>query len=497
MEREGSAGDLGEPAVTEFVAGLRGSVVRRGEDGYDDARSVWNAAHDRRPALVVRCAGVADVVRTVHLARSEGLRLAVRGGGHSMAGFSTCDDGVVLDLGSMKGIRVDAARGRVTAQGGCVWRDLDLETQHFGLAVTGGLVSSTGIAGFTLGGGIGWLSRRCGLAADNLVSAEVVTADGTVLVASPHENSELFWGLQGGGGNFGVVTSFEFALHDIGTTVFAGATLFPDDQAVEVLHAYSDATALTPRELTTLVKLTTAPPLPFVPPELRGRRVVMVVGCWSGDPALGQSATESIRSLGSVLLDTFATRPYLAWQQALDPLFPRGLHNYTSSVFLPDLDTPRTDAAVAAFTALPNDTTELLVHQLGGGVSDPGTGQSAFSVRDQPYLANAMARTPDPQSFPEVTRWARATCSALAPDAPSYVNFTGEASQRLTRSSYPPDTLRRLVALKDRYDPGNLFRLNQNVRPSREGPHQQEEPCNRTATGHAPSAGAPTSWEPR
>src|SRR3954447_19612523 len=256
---------VGEATLAELAEGLHGELVTPASEDYDQARSIWNAAHDRRPAVVIRCAGVSDVIRGVDFARSEGLPLALRGGGHSIPGFSTTDGGIVLDLSPMKGIRVDPASRRVVAEAGCLWSDLDHETQAFGLALTGGLVSSTGIAGFTLGGGVGWLLRRCGLTSDNLVGADVVTADGQLLHASAEENPDLFWALRGGGGNFGVVTSFEYALHDVGPTVPAGGVFYPGEQAATILQRYREACAGAPDELTTVLNLTTAPPVPFLP----------------------------------------------------------------------------------------------------------------------------------------------------------------------------------------------------------------------------------------
>src|SRR6478752_1470876 len=288
---------IGEATIAEFAAGLRGTVVRPGDEDYDLERSIWNGAHDRYPALIARCAGVADVIRTVDSARSEGLPLAVRGGGHSIPGFSTVDDGVVLDLSLMKGIQVDPGRQRVTAQAGCTWKDLDAETQQFGLAVTGGLVSSTGIAGLTTGGGIGWLMRKHGLACDNLIGAHVVTADGQLVHASPRENTELFWGLRGGGGNFGVVTSFEYQLHAVGPTVHSGLVFYPAEEAAQVLAGYRAACTGAPDELTTLVNLTTAPPVPFLPEAVHGTPVIGVGGCWSGDLEAGEAATAPFRAL--------------------------------------------------------------------------------------------------------------------------------------------------------------------------------------------------------
>ena len=273
---------VGEATLAELAEGLHGELVTPASEDYDQARSIWNAAHDRRPALVIRCAGVSDVIRGVDFARSEGLSLALRGGGHSIPGFSTTDGGVVLDLSPMKGIRVDPAARRVVAQAGCLWSDLDQETQEFGLALTGGLVSTTGIAGFTLGGGVGWLLRRCGLTCDSLVGADVVTADGQLVHASAEEHPDLFWALRGGGGNFGVVTAFEYALHEVGPTVFAGAVFYHGEAADDVLRGYRDACAQAGDGLTTVLNLTTAPPAPFLPEAVHGKPVVAVLGMWSG-----------------------------------------------------------------------------------------------------------------------------------------------------------------------------------------------------------------------
>src|SRR4051812_45269084 len=267
---------FGEATLGELAQALRGDLIRPDDPGYDEARSIWNGAHDRRPALIVRCHGVADVLKAVEFARSEGLPLAVRGGGHSIPGFSTVDGGLVLDLSAMNGIRVDPGRGTVVAQGGCLWRDVDAETQAFGLATTGGLVSSTGIGGFTLGGGIGWLVRKCGLTCDNLIAADIVTADGQYLHTSEQERPELLWALRGGGGNFGVVTSLELRLHEVGPTIFGGLVFYPGEHAEQVLHGFRTATANAPEELTALVNMTTAPPAPFLPEEVHGKPIVAV-----------------------------------------------------------------------------------------------------------------------------------------------------------------------------------------------------------------------------
>lgn len=457
---------IGEPTIAEFAAGLRGTLVRPGDADYDLERSIWNGAHDRRPALIARCAGVADVIRTVELARSEGLPLAVRGGGHSIPGFSTVDGGIVLDLSPMKGIRVDPARRRVAAQPGCTWKDLDAETQQFGLAVTGGLVSSTGIAGFTTGGGIGWLVRKHGLASDNLVGADVVTADGQFVHASADEHPDLFWGLRGGGGNFGVVTSFDYQLHEVGPTVLSGLAFYPAEEAEQVLRGYRAACAAAPDELTTLVNMTTAPPVPFLPESVHGKPVIAVGGCWSGDPDAGDAATAPFRTLGTVIADVFAANPYAGWQQALDPLYPRGVHNYFRSAFLRTADDASLRVLQDSFAALPNTMTEVHLHHLGGAVGRVPADATAFAVRDHEFIVNVIARTPAAEGFADAVDWARGVTSQLGPDAAAYVNFTGEANAALARASYPPDTYRRLVELKNDYDPTNLFRLNQNVAPT-------------------------------
>jgi FAD/FMN-containing dehydrogenase len=457
---------IGDATIAEFTGGLRGTAVRPGDADYDAERSIWNAAHDRYPAVIVRCAGVADVIRTVDFARSEGLPLAVRGGGHSIPGFSSVDGGIVLDLSLMKGVQVDPDRKRVTAQAGCLWSDLDLETQQFGLATTGGLVSTTGIAGFTTGGGIGWLMRKHGLTLDNLIGADVVTADGQFVHADENENAELFWGLRGGGGNFGVVTSFEYQLHDVGPTVYSGLVFYPADEAEKVLRGFRAACAQAPDELTMLVNMTTAPPVPFLPEWAHGKPIIAIVGCWSGDPEAGDAVTAPFRSLGTVIADVFAPNPYAGWQQALDPLYPRGIHNYFRSAFIHAVDESAIEVLLDSFADLPNEFTEVHLQHLGGAVGRVAPDATAFALRDQEFIVNVVARTPTAEGFPAVAEWARGVTSALGPDAGTYVNFTGEANAALVRASYPPDTYRRLVALKDRYDPTNLFRLNQNIPPS-------------------------------
>ncbi|MEN3357201.1 MAG: hypothetical protein V7637_1183 [Mycobacteriales bacterium] len=456
---------VGAATLAELAEALHGELVTSTSADYDEARSIWNGAHDARPAAIIRAAGVSDVILGVEFARSEGLPLAVRGGGHSIPGFSTTDGGVVLDLSRMTGIRVDPVSRRVVAQAGCLWSDVDHETQAFGLALTGGLVSTTGIAGFTLGGGVGWLVRNCGLTCDSLVGADVVTADGQFVHASSDEHPDLFWALRGGGGNFGVVTSFEYALHEVGPTVFAGAVFYSGDAVDEVLRGYREACAGAPDQLTTVLNLTTAPPAPFLPEAVHGSRVLAVLGMWSGAPDDGDAATRPFRQLAEPIVDLFGPMPYRAMQSLIDPLYPRGVHNYFNSAFVPALDDGVTQALTAAYEQVPNALSEVHVHHLGGAVGRVPAEATAFATRDQDFVVNLVARTPTAAGFDAARTWARAAITTLGTTT-AYVNFTGEAAVDRVEASYPPATYRRLVTVKDRYDPDNLFSLNQNIPPS-------------------------------
>ena len=457
---------LGDATLGELAQAIQGEVILPGDAGYDDARAIWNGAHDKKPALIVRGKGAADVVKAVEFARSEGLPIAIRGGGHSIPGFSTVDDGIVLDLSGMKAVRVNPDRTTITAEAGCLWSDVDAEAQAFGLAVTGGLISTTGIAGFTLGGGIGWLVRKYGLTCDNLVGADIVTADGQYLHVSENEHPDLLWALRGGGGNFGVVTSFELRVHEVGPTVFTGLVFYPGEYADQVLRGFRAATAGAPDELSMVVNLTTAPPAPFLPEEVHGKPIIAVLGMWSGRPEDGDAATRPFRELAPVVVDLFGPMPYVAMQSMLDALYPRGVWNYFRSAFFDDLDDATTAAIASSYSQMPNAMSELHIHHLGGAMGRVPADATAFGTRDKEFIFNVVARTPTAEGYDGVVAWARAATAALGPDAASYVNFTGEADQDRVRASYPPATYERLVAVKDRYDPTNMFHLNQNIRPS-------------------------------
>src|SRR3954471_22014099 len=352
---------LGNGTVAEFAEAMRGEVLRPGDDGYEAARPIWNGAHDRHPALIARCAGVADVLRAVELARSENLLVAVRGGGHSIPGFSTCDDGLVIDLSGMQSVHVDPEARTARVEAGATWNVFDREAQEFGLATTGGLVSSTGVAGFTTGGGVGWLMRKHGLACDNLISADVVTADGRLVRASADQNAELFWGLRGGGGNFGVVTSFEFALHPVGPRITAGAVFYPGERAGDVLRAWRDWAGQAPDELTSLVNLLTAPPAPFIPEEWHGKPLVAVIGAHCGPLREGERDVEPLRQFAEPVADLMGPMPYASMQGLIDPLWGPGAYNHMKSGFMHSVDDTTVDALVAGHSAVNSPMSEIHV----------------------------------------------------------------------------------------------------------------------------------------
>jgi FAD/FMN-containing dehydrogenase len=440
-----------------------GELIAPGDAGYDEARKVWNGAIDRRPALIARCREAADVAAALRLGRERGLPIAVRAGGHGVGGTAVCDDGLVIDLSPMKGIAVDPAARTARAQGGVLWGELDAATQAHGLATVGGIVTHTGIAGLTLGGGIGWLMRRHGATVDNLLGAEVVTVDGRVITA----DDDLLWGLRGGGGNFGVVTTFEYRLHPVGPTVLAGPLYYALEDGPDVLRAYRDFIADAPDELTTIVNLRPAPPLPVLPPELHGRPVVAIAACWAGDPEAGERALAPLRAHGSPLIDLIAPRPYVQLQAMFDPVVPHGWHYYWKSWELPPLTDAAIDTLVERAAAITSPRSYIIVFQLGGAVSRPPR-DTAFRQRNDGHDVNlnAVWLAGDPDAERHV-QWTRDTYAALEPHGAgrAYVNFMGDEGSDRVRAAYGEETYARLVALKRRYDPENVLRLNQNIAP--------------------------------
>jgi FAD/FMN-containing dehydrogenase len=447
---------------------ISGLVIGPEDEGYDEARSIWNGAIDRRPACIARCAGVADVVAAVRSAHERDLQVAVLAGGHGVGGHALCDGGLVIDLSPMKGIRVDPVARTARAEAGVLWGELDRETQLFGLATVGGIVTHTGIAGLTLGGGIGWLMRKHGATVDNLVSADVVTAEGEIVTASEEENPDLFWAIRGGGGNFGIVTSFEYRLHPVGPIVLAGPIFHPLEDAPEVLRFYREFIAAAPDDLTTIFDLSVPPALPSLPEEVHGKPVVMVGACYAGSPDEGAEVVRPLKQFGRPIVDLLEPKPYTALQSMFDPVVPHGWHRYWKSVELPPLTDDAIDTLVEHSAALTSPKSYCIVFQLGGALARVGEDETAFSQRDAAHNVNVNAvwTEEDPDAERHIA-WARDFFDAMQPHARGrvYVNFLGEEGGNRVRQAYGAGNYERLVELKRAYDPTNFFRFNQNIAP--------------------------------
>lgn len=454
--------------VEEFGKSLRGPLIRPHDPDYDEARKVWNGMIDRRPGLIARCAGVSDVINCVNFARTHELLLAVRGGGHGVAGNAVCDGGLVIDLSLMKGMRVDPGQQTVDAQTGLTWGEFDHETQAFGLASTGGQISTTGISGLTLGGGIGWLVRKHGLSCDNVLSADVVLADGTFVTADATANSDLYWGLRGGGGNFGVVTSLKYHLHPVGPLVLGGLIAYPIAQARDVLQFYREFASDLPDETGTMVNAIAAPPLPFVPPEVQGQGVITVMVCHAGPLEQGEDVLRRLRAIGRPAFDIIQPLPYCAAQSLYDFSTPRGLQSYWKAEYLSGLPDEAIDAFVAHCVSRLSPLTQVHITAMGGAFGRIPSNQTAFANRQAPFVLNIISIWSDPAESAQQTAWTRSFWDAMHPFSQGgvYVNFLGDEGEERIRAAYG-DNYDRLVDVKGRYDPENLFRLNQNIRPRR------------------------------
>ncbi len=451
-------------ALGELEHGFRGALVRPGDPTYDEHRRVWNGSIDRYPALIARCAGVADVMAAVRFGRATGLTVAVRGGGHSFPGQSTCDGGLVIDLGMMKGIRVDPEARTARAQAGVLLGELDRETQAFGLAVPAGIVTHTGLAGLTLGGGIGWLMRKYGLTIDQLLSVDLVTAGGEFVRASEDENPDLFWGVRGAGGNFGIVTEFEFRLNPVGPFVMAGAVFWPMEDSPKVLRFYREWIADAPDELTTIVVHRHAPPLSIIPRELIGKPVVTVGACYAGPVEDRERVPRPPHRFGPPVLDPCEPKPFVAHQAMFDPSFPAGQWYYFRSADLGELSDDAIDIIAGHAQRMTSDLTAFPIFQLGGAIARVGNDDTAFNGRSSGFTINVNATTATADGFDEEREWSRGLWSALEPyHTGVYVNFLMDEGEERIRQAYGPARYDRLKALKKRYDPDNFFRLNQNI----------------------------------
>ena len=446
---------------------LRGTLCLPGEPGYDTARTIWNAMIDRRPAAIVRAAGAADVIQTVNLAREQDLVLAVRGGGHNIAGNAVCQDGLMLDLSMMKSVRVDPVNRIAWAEPGVTLGEFDKETQAFALATPVGINSTTGIAGLTLGGGFGWLSRKYGLTIDNLLAADVVTADGKLRHCSEEENEDLFWAIRGGGGNFGVVTSFEYRLHPVGPEVLSGLIVHPFANAKELLEGYRRVVADAPPELTIWAVLRKAPPLPFLPAEVHGTPILVFALCYAGDMEKGKKAAAPIRALGKPIADVVGPHPFVGWQTAFDPLLTPGARNYWKSHDFVELSDGFLELLRGAIGNLPTPECEIFIGHLSAAVNDVPVEATAYPHRNINFVMNVHTRWSDRKQDETCIGWARNLFDKAAAYATGgvYVNFMPEdETQRVEKGAYGPN-FERLTKLKAKYDPDNLFRMNQNVRP--------------------------------
>ena len=454
------------------LAGLRrlvdGQVLGPQDDEYDEARRIWNGAIDRYPGAIVRCAGADDIVEALRFARERGLPLAVRSGGHGVGGHAVCDGGLVIDLSAMRQISVDVGARRATAGAGVLWGELDAATQRHGLATVGGIVTHTGIAGLTLGGGIGWLMRKYGATVDNLLAAELVTAGGDRLRVSGDEHAELFWAIRGAGANFGVVTSLTYRVHPVGPTLLAGPVYYSRDDGQAVLRRYRDVIAQAPDELTTILNLRLAPALPFLPPAVHGKPVLMVGACYAGSIQAGVEVLRPLRELGTPIIDLIEPRPYTELQSMFDAAVPHGWHYYWKSLELPPLNDAAIDELLERTSAVTSPKSYCIISQLGGALGRVKAGTTAFTQREAAHNVNINAAwMPDDGGGDRHVAWCRGFFDALVPSARQrvYVNFLGADEQDRVRAAYGDQSYDRLQALKRRWDPDNTFRLNQNITP--------------------------------
>ncbi len=458
----------GTPAanIEVLAAQVRGAIIGPDSPAYDGARQVYNAMIDKRPALIVRCVDAADVVAAVNYARANQMLVAVRGGGHNGGGLGVCDDGLVIDLSEMKGVRVDPAARTVRVEGGCVWGDVDHATHPFGLAVPSGFISTTGVGGLTLGGGIGYLTRRYGLTIDNLLSVDVVLADGRFVTADVDTHADLFWAVRGGGGNFGVVTSFEFRAHPV-STVYAGPTFWPLEQSTEVMQAYRHYILGAPENVSGFFAFLTIPPSPMFPPHLHLKKVCGVMWVCTGDPKAAEAATMPMRSIGTPVLDHQSAMPYPAANSLFDALYPTGLHWYWRADFVRELS----DQAIVLHgehgAALPTMHSTMHLYPIDGAAHRVAADATAFSYRDANWAAVIVGVDPDPAKGEAMTQWCKDYFDALHPHSAggAYANFMMDEGQERVQASFR-DNYARLSAIKGTYDPGNLFRVNQNIHPA-------------------------------
>jgi len=457
---------MGNTDFQPLKTSLRGPLIEPGDERYEAARRVYNGMIVRRPAAIARCADVADVMAAVNFGRDHGTKLAVRSGGHNAAGLGICDDGLVIDLSAMKGIRVDPRARTVQVQAGCVWGDVDHATHAFGLATPSGIISTTGVGGLTLGGGLGHLTRKCGLTIDNLLAADVVLADGSFVTASAEENPDLYWALRGGGGNFGVVTSFLFQAHPV-NTIYGGPTLWELDQAADVLRLYRNFLPQAPEDVNGFFAFLVVPPAPMFPEHLHLRKMCGIVWCCTGGHQEAEAATRPLRSFGPPAFDYVGVMPFPALQSAFDPLYPPGLQWYWKADFVNELSDEAIALHVKHGAAVPTMHSTMHLYPIDGAAHRVGSGETAFSYREARWAMVVVGVDPDPANKDLITAWARDYWEDLHPYSAggAYVNFMMEEGEERIRATYRGN-YERLAAVKRQYDPGNVFRVNQNIKPA-------------------------------
>lgn len=465
---QGEKIDLSSDMLAALQAQCRGQVCLPEDAGYDEARTIWNAMIDRRPGVVVRCHGASDVIQAVNFARDNRLLLSVRGGGHNISGNAVCEGGIMIDLSPMQSVRVDPRARTARVEPGVTLGGFDKEAQAFGLATPLGINSTTGVAGLALGGGFGWLSRKYGFTVDNLLAADVVTYNGELVQASATENSDLFWAIRGGGGNFGVITSFEFKLHPVGPDLVSGLIVHPFTQARQLLMGYRDVAAACPDDLTVWAVLRKAPPLPFLPEEMHGKEILVFAVCYAGEPSKAEGALAPLRALGEPVADVIGVQPYTAWQTAFDPLLTPGAFNYWKSHNFTALSDGLIDILIDFVGTLPTGECEIFIGQLGGASNRVAPNATAYPHREANFVMNVHTRWRDRNDEQASIKWARNLFAATAPHATGgvYVNFMPADETDRVAQAYGGNH-DRLASIKAKYDPGNLFRLNQNVKPQR------------------------------
>lgn len=458
---------LSKEAISSFRESFQGTIITAEDNDYDDLRKVWNGMFDRHPLIIARCLSTSDVIKAVNFARTNNLLTAVRGGGHNSAGNATCDGGIIIDLSLMRRVNVDPSNNTARVDGGALLGDVDQETQLHGLAVSAGIVSHTGVGGLTLGGGFGWISRKHGLSIDNLVSAEMVTAKGELLTVNENENADLFWGIRGGGGNFGVVTSMTFNCAAIGKAVFSGLIVKEFTDAKKYIRFHREYVRGLPDEMTVWMVIRKAPPLPFLPERVHGKLVVIVPFVWLGNPEEGEKLIKPIQEISQSHGEHFGMTPWPAWQSGFDALVAHGARNYWKSHHLKDLSDGCIDQILSFAESLPSDECEIFIPHMEGAPSRISAEATAFSHRSTPFLLNIHTRWRNQTDDEPCIAWAKNFHGATEPFAQGvYVNFLSEEGEARVKDAYTDLVWNRLVQLKDNYDPTNMFRLNQNIKPS-------------------------------